>query len=310
MTTWGVVATVKAPAADILAFAAHHLDLGAHRLYIYLDAPDPQALGLLKAHPRIRAFACDARHWRRLGQRRPARHQVRQVANATHAYGRKAETDWLIHIDVDEFLWPEAPVGALLGALPEATLCARVRPTEALAGDGTLFKAFIPPGPDRAATVERIYPTFGRYVKGGFMSHVAGKLFVRTGLGALSVRIHNVFLGETANPGETELDTVALCHCHARNWEDWIAAFRYRLDKGSYRADLAALQPPEKGGMNLHDLLCLVEAEQGEAGLRAFHDELSATDPAVRAALDAEGLLRRCDLGLVAKRRRHFPDFG
>ena len=42
-TTWGIVSTIKAPAKDILTFAAYHLDLGAHRVYIYLDAPDTRA---------------------------------------------------------------------------------------------------------------------------------------------------------------------------------------------------------------------------------------------------------------------------
>lgn len=310
MTTWGLVSTIKAPASDILAFAAYHLDRGAHRLHIYLDDPNPEAFAALKAHPKIRVFTCDAGHWRKLGQKRPEKHQLRQTANATYAYGRRAEVDWLIHMDVDEFLWPEAPLSDLLDALPADTLCVRARPVEALAGDGTLFKGFIPPGPDRAATVERLYPVFGRYVKGGFMSHLAGKLFVRTGLGPLTVKIHNVFLGDRMNPGEAELDTVALCHRHAKSWDEWIAAFRYRLAQGSYRAELAPAQPREKGGMSLHEVLGFIDAEEGETGLRAFYDELCAASPELRERLETEGLLRRCDLQLDMRRREQFPGFG
>lgn len=309
MTTWGLVSTIKAPARDILEFAAYHIERGAHRLYLYLDEANAQAFAPLKAHPKVRVFTCDAAHWRKLGQTRPAKHQLRQTANATHAYRRRAEVDWLIHMDVDEFLWPDAPVADLLGALPAETLCARTRPIEALAGDGTLFKGFIPAGPERETIVERIYPQFGRYVKGGFLSHLAGKLFVRTGLGPLTLKIHNVFRETDMNPGETELPGVALCHCHAKSWEDWIATFRYRLEHGSYRAELAPSRPREQGGMSLHEVLGLIEAEEGETGLRAFYDELCADSPALRAALGAEGLLRECDLQLDAKRRKHFPDF-
>ena len=39
MPTWGLAATIKAPVAETLHFAAYHIEAGAHRLYIYLD-PD------------------------------------------------------------------------------------------------------------------------------------------------------------------------------------------------------------------------------------------------------------------------------
>jgi len=310
MASRGLSATIKAPLAEIEAFAAHHLELGAHRLYLYLDDPDPDTQAALKAHPKIRVTACDATHWAKLTGKRPAKHQVRQTANATHAYGRRAEVDWLIHMDVDEFLWPEAPLPDLLGALPDAALCARVRPIEALAGGGTLFKGFIPNGPAREAIVDRLYPTYGRYLKGGFLSHVAGKLFLRTGLGALTVKIHNVFRGEEMNPGEVELHGVDLCHCHAQSWEEWIAAFRYRHEKGSYRAELGPSRPRARGGVTLHELFAEILAQEGEAGLRAFHEETCADTPRLRAALEAEGLLRVRDLDLAAKRRTHFPQSG
>ncbi len=307
MTKWGLVATIKAPAAEILDFAAYHLDQGAHRLYLYLDAPNPAAYPTLKAHPKIRVATCDDAHWRKLGMKRPKKHQVRQTANATHAYARRIEVDWLIHMDVDEFLWPDRPVADILGALPRSTSCGRVRPIESLAGDGHVFKGFISNRQDRLQIVDQLYPQYGRYVKGGFLSHVAGKLFVRTGLGPLSVRIHNVFQGDKMNPGEAELDDIELCHCHSTSWEHWINAYRFRLEQGSYRAELPASQPHELGGLSLHEVLSMIESEEGQAGLRAFHDELCADTPKLRAKLDAFGLLRICDLELASKTRKHFP---
>lgn len=294
---------------DVLAFAAHHLELGAQRLYIHLDAPDPETFAALKAHHKIRVFSCDADYWRKLGVKRPAKHQARQTANATRIYRSRAEVDWLIHIDVDEFLWPPAPMAETLAALPPEVLCARVRPVEALAGDGNHFKGFIPPGPAREATVARLYPRFGPYVKGGFLSHLAGKLFVRTGLGEVTVKIHNVFLRDRMNPGEIELRDTLLCHCHAKSWDQWIAAFRYRLEHGSYRAELAPARPRDQGGMTIHEVLSLIHETEGEPGLRAFYDELCADTPDLGAALKAEGLLHRCDLLLDQKTRKQFPDF-
>ncbi|MCI5094750.1 MAG: glycosyltransferase family 2 protein [Rhodobacteraceae bacterium] len=309
LARWGLVSTIKAPAADILAFAAYHLERGAHRLYLYLDEPNPDAQPHLKAHPKIRVTDCDATYWKRHHNKRPDMHQPRQTLNASHAYRRKADVDWLIHMDVDEFLWSDRPLDAVLAELAPDALCARVRPIEALSGDGGAYKGFIRNARQRDTIVRRIYPTFGQYVKAGFLSHVAGKLFVRTGLGPLTFKIHNIYREDEENPGQVELDTVDLCHRHAGEWQDWLSHYRYRLQKGSYRPGLAPSKPRDKGGLSMHELLSAIEAEDGEAGLRAFYDELCADSPQLRERLDHEGLLRLRDLNLTHLRAKHFPEF-
>lgn len=305
---WGIVATIKAPTARTLNFVAHHLELGAHRIYVYLDDPDPVTFAPLKFHPKVRVTTCDDAYWSRQ-PRRPKKHQVRQSANATHAY-RRAEVDWLAHIDVDEFLSTDAPILDQLTALPETAHCARLYPAEALAGDGSAFKLVNRSRQNRAAGVERLYPTYGRHLNGGFLSHVEGKLFVRTGLSDVSLRIHNVFQGEIKNPGEHALDQTTLCHCHAQTWDAFIAAYRFRLERGSYRADLAPMRPATDDGVTLHQLLMSIEQEHGEDGLRVFYDELFADTPDHRQRLQEEGLLYLCDLKLAQSRRKQFPDFG
>ena len=307
MTTWGLSATILAPTADILRFAAHHLDLGAHRVYIYLDDSNVEAAKALKSHPKVRVQVCDDAHWSRLGGARPAKHQARQTKNATHAYNRRAEVDWLIHMDVDEFLVPQTPVAETLARLDPAIQSARVRPMELLGGSTDAFKAFIPASGDRQNIVNALYPTFGRYLKGGFLSHVAGKLFVRTGRQNITVRIHNAFEGDTMLPQATELETLALAHCHATSWEAWRAAYTYRLEKGSYRAELKPAIAPEQGGMTLHDLFRSLYADQGEAGLRAFYDEVIGDSPDLRARLEARGLLRISPFDHARAVAKHFP---
>lgn len=304
---WGIVSTIKAPTGDILRFAAWHLEQGAHRLYIYLDDPESAAFAPLKAHPKIRVRRCDDTWWEKQVGRRPVKHQVRQTSNATHAYARPAEVDWLVHIDVDEFLLPDRSIAECLALQSPDTLTLRVRPSEALSGHTHAFKAFMPPGRDRAEIVARLYPSFGPHLRGGFVSHTAGKLFVRTGLGALKVRIHNVFRGEDMNPGEAESDQITLLHCHATSWEDWLAHYGYRLQFGSYRADLPAVRPASKGGMSLNDLFRWLEAEAGQDGLRSFFDEVMSDAAGLPERLAAEGLLRRHDLDLERLVQTHFP---
>ena len=59
----------------------------------------------------------------------------------------------------------------------------------------------------------------------------------------------------------------------------------------------------------MHALFTWIEQEKGTKGLRAFFDEVCADTPELRQRLAKEGLLRRCDLQLDAKRRKHFPEF-
>jgi hypothetical protein len=154
--TWGLVATIKASRRAILDFAAHHLDLGAHRLFIYLDDDNRAAFDALKAHPKCRPLLTDDAYWRKLGMKRRVKHQSRQFENARHAYARATgEVDWLAHIDVDEFLWPDRPLTDQLAALPATCMGARIRPAEALEGAGPLthFKTCAPDRPTRSAQV-------------------------------------------------------------------------------------------------------------------------------------------------------------
>ena len=306
--TWGLVATILAPADDILRFVAFHLEAGAHRLYIYLDAENPIAFDALKAHPKVRVTQCNADWWAKKANRRPHKHQARQVINATHAYHRKAEVDWLIHIDVDEFLVSDQPVAVTLSSLPTDVLCARVRPMEALAGDITAFKGFIPGGPARDKIVKDIYPTFGPSLKGGFLSHLAGKVFVRSQLIDVRINIHNAFQNNVEiKSTNLDQDTLALAHCHATTWETWLTAYRYRLAKGSYRSELAPNKSRDTGGVTIHELFNMIERREGEVGLRAFFDEVCADTPQLRARLDHHGLLRKVNLQLSSTLSTHFP---
>ncbi|MCA0994298.1 glycosyltransferase family 2 protein [Alloyangia pacifica] len=311
MIRWGTVTTTNAALPRILEFAAWHLEQGAHRLYIYLDAPDPQAEAVLSSHPKLRVFTTDDAWWQKRGNR-PDMHQVRQCRNARHANNRKPETDWLAHVDVDEFLLPARPLADQLAALPADCLCARVRPIEALSpapgveSAETLFKAFHLEQKARQSAAEACFPTWGRHLSGGFLSHVAGKLFFRSGTEGLEIRIHNVLLGDQMNPGERHLPETELGHFHAADWTHFLGAYRFRLARGSYRAEL---RPQVRGteAVSLHQLFAMIEEAGGEEALRAFYDEVCTAKPELTARLDRHGLLRRCRMDLPALRAKHFP---
>ena len=304
---WGIVSTIKASLPEIERFAAHHLELGADRLILYLDDDNEAAFQSLKKHPNLRVLRTHAEHWR--GKTRPAKHQARQGANARHAYRRKADgLDWLAHIDVDEFLWPlKQPIAEQLAALPPACMAARVRPVEALASEtGTYFKAMTNERKQRQRETDTIYPTYGRHLNGGFLSHVAAKLFARTGADELDFRIHNIFINGAQNPGQEELLGTELCHLHAQSYAHWMENYRYRLAHGVYRAELKPNRARELGGLSLHEVLRTIEDTEGEQGLKAFYEEVCTATPALLSRLKDHGLLRTYDLALEAKREKHF----
>ena len=322
MTSWGIVATVKAPADDILNFVAHHLNLGADEVHIYFDEPNPEAQSVLETHPRVKTILCDEKYWRRRRpheeHQRPPMHQGRQFANAKWAY-MHCNVDWLAHIDVDEFLWPQSPIAEQLAALPEECLCARLRPIEALSSEEqtdtegkTFFKSCAKAWQQRLDETPQIYPTFGGVLNGGYLSHVSGKLFVRTGLQDIRFKIHNLETPQGNNPGEQLLEDTDLLHFHAKSWEQWLEAYRYRKNKGSYRKELAPpTQPPgvrEKDpfAANLHQLFTMLEEDQGEQGLKAFYDEVCVATPELLKRLDNFGHLRRAKLSFEATRKAVF----
>ena len=316
-TTWGVVATIKAPTTQILNFAAHHLDLGAQRVHVYLDVDDPDARSALKRHPKCRVIHTDDGYWHRRRKHRgcPDGHQHRQTVNATHCYNRRPEVTWLLHADVDEFLWPTTPLAAQLDALPHSVLSARVRPIEALAPDpadpppgGQIWcKGFARLQADRRAETNTIYPTYGDHLNGGFLSHVAGKIFTRTGQPDISLRIHNAFRGKVMDADPPDLSHCRLVHLHAHGWDHWQALYRYRLEHGSYRDGLKPAPRAQGAALNMHELFTMLEHDGGETALRAFYDEVCTATPALRDRLDRFGRLHAGTLDLDGKRARHFP---
>ena len=240
-------------------------------------------------------------------------HQQRQKLNATRAYNRANEVDWLVHMDVDEFLVAEGQIASHLAALPDDIQCARARPMELLAGGDpqveAAFKTFIDAGKQREQVAATRYPTFGQHVKGGFLSHIAGKIFVRTGIKGLKFRIQNAFLDGETNPNHIEMPDIHLAHFHATDWQTWHSHFAYRHHEGSYRADLGPARSRDRGGIAMHELFALIQEEQAEDGLRAFFDEVCADTPALRTRLEAAGHLHVTRFPFDTTLAKHFPDF-
>ena len=301
--TWEVVATVKAPTDQIARFAAWHVDLGADRVTLYFDAPDPAQIEALR-HPRITAHACDAAHWdKRRG--RPETHQLRQARNATETW-RHCNADWLAHIDVDEFLLPPAPMATLLADAPEDCAMIHLPPVEQLSGgDGRLFKRTARAAGHKSTVLADVYPTFGQYLRGGFLSHLEGKHLLRAGgkPRAEKVRfgIHGAFWQGQDISNRVHWPDLPMGHAHAPDWQSFVDHLAFRRSKGSYRNR-------DKTGFRLAELIDFLEESEGEAGIRQLYSEVAEATPDLIARLDAHGMLLRYPLDTDTALKRHFPD--
>jgi hypothetical protein len=120
---FATVTTLKAPVQETLAFVAYHLRSGVDHMYLFFDDPEDEAIPSLQGKKRVTCVRCNAAHWKRLGVEDGASLQERQHANATYAFcqARRADMDWIAHIDSDELLYSSGSLRALFSAVSPQT---------------------------------------------------------------------------------------------------------------------------------------------------------------------------------------------
>lgn len=184
--TWSLVSTMHGIPETVLPCIAHHLRTDARNLHIYLDRPNPGIEGALAGHPRCIVTVCDEAYWARRPKGRPAGLGRRQLANLRHAI-RHADSDWLVHLDSDEFLVAH-PHGAVpnlsaeLSRIPASHDWARIAPLERVLPQGQAQQGIFD-GIFRAATpstdLPAIYGAASGFLTKGLSGHTRGKIAFR-----------------------------------------------------------------------------------------------------------------------------------
>lgn len=257
MATWSLVATVKAPEEKLLAFAAYHLTLGADHLWLFLDDPDQPIPQPLAHHPRVTVTPCDDAHWASVGKKRPPAHQNRQAQNARFTYREKVTSDWIVHIDVDEFILAPRPVAAILDATPTETIVMKLEPFEAM-HDPLLPDDIYTAREFRGALRHEYWPRrraalgpYRKVIRDGMLSHSVGKVIYRTRVPGLLPRLHTVMIDKEFVKTPDWHPEMQLLHFHAQDKATWLAAVPFRMTKGAYQfrpelqAFLAEASPEE-----------------------------------------------------------------
>jgi hypothetical protein len=290
MASWGTCTLLKNPVDEVMAYVAHHQEMGAERVFLFFDDPTDPAADLLETVAGVVVTRCDEAFWNGLVGQRPFRHTERQRQVLMKTY-LGCGLDWLLHIDTDEFLLSDLPVDELLDEVPAHLATVKAQPFEAMPGDrpkgdriyrSVHFRSQI----TDPALIQQLFGPFAPALHRGMVSHRLGKSFFRTGVPNMIPTVHFAKIGETTTEGQPFHPALRHLHFHGDDVEHWVATAHYKARVGGVRFN----EPYAK------TLLAL-----DEAGLRRFHRRVHSCDPAVVAMLTEKGLMLHIDIDLEAK---------
>lgn len=290
-TTWAVVATVDESPALVQAFVAWHLALGAAEVMLYFDRPDDPAAALFSHLDAVSVIRCDAAHWERLAGRRPDKHEIRQVRNATNAY-RHMQSDWLLHADADEYLWTGQAVSAALDHAYPWTDCLVVPVAERVFANDAAAETIFAGAFRRPA--RKGQETDGGLTLRGLTGHANGKAFTRRGR-SVEVSIHRA-RGQKGGDVPTEAaQGLELLHFDGLTPLNWVYKLLRKADAVAHHNGMAA-SPHRQAQIDA------VQADPGAA--LALHDRFKQPDI---DRLRARGLLAEPSFDPAEALKQYFP---
>ena len=297
---WSVVATVREPAALLLAFAAHHLDLGALHVHLYLDGPHPDLEAAIGADPRVTLITCDDAFYSSIGRRRPGWINRRQIVNANHAE-TLSDADWLFHLDADEFL--TADPAEELAALPPEIAAYWVQNGERVYLEGapleTIFDGALAlpmTDPGRLARVRG--PDMGHLTRHGLLAHALGKGALRVG-GGIGAGIHRPRCDTDVTHAA---DTVRISHFDGLTRLHWALKLQRHAENG-------VLPKPGRRHSSYRDQQIALAVESGGdlAPIVALHDRLRVIPPLMARRMSRIHRLKPTGVDASASLTRIFP---
>jgi hypothetical protein len=301
---WGVVATVREPAALIIGFACHHLYIGASSVHLFFDDPQDPAAALVAGIPGVEVTLCDDAHWHAAGfETPPALQTKRQTENANRVMA-DSDLDWLLHTDADELLWLPGPLADEVAGVAEGHWLHIPNLERCWSGPltrdifGGVFRG---PLHDHPGLADRVYGKRAAALSGGMGGYSAGKAMGRPGDGFLAIHKVRAAEGAPALPSVEargarilHFDGITPAHWALKNlrYATQGAAMNQLLNRQRMASIGAILQAqnPERAGARVYEALYRLSEDEAaalaEAGaLFDYHVDVTAAVKAVAPEL-------------------------
>jgi hypothetical protein len=105
LNDWHVVTTALAPLWLLRLHARFYKSLGAKSVLYFIDSPERYTpTEICQIRQELEVVFCDAQYWERHGGR-PVFNAERQCCNLSVARASRAQDAWILHVDIDEFLF-------------------------------------------------------------------------------------------------------------------------------------------------------------------------------------------------------------
>lgn len=300
--SWSVVTTVAEPSQLVCAFVAHHLQLGAQRIHLFLDTPNPGLEALLAQAPRCEVTVCDTDYWAERGGR-PWLVTSRQKLNAQQVYNR-AETPWLLHIDADEFLADPTSMERAIADAPKSCCVIRLPVAErawpADAPRASIFAGVfrIPAGQARRAQIEELYGADAGYLNAGVKAYAHWKSLTRTGYG-LTMGIHTPQALPDLKRVSRSAPPASLLHYDGLTRRSWVWKMHVKAAVEDWR--------DKKNLARSRQLRAFTENRTEPQPLLDLLDRIEQLTPRQMDGLEAAGLLARGQTDPIAAARELWP---
>lgn len=232
---WAVAVQVSDPLPLVAAFLAHYLSIGASEIHVFLDGDQPDVEAFCKKDPRILTYQCNLKFFQNIHGRKkiPSKKTFRQGLNATYA-AQITKCDWVLHVDVDEFLLCVDDFLAELSATPDSVDFLSIpnlerayieEETPETIWDGA-FKFHVKP----YSPADRL--PFSEF---GFFGYYGGKAISRAGRG-LNLTIHRALVGARDDRQEGVLkgcQSAFLLHYDGMTPKHWVLKLLRRTLNGA-----------------------------------------------------------------------------
>lgn len=287
----------RGAAMQLVQWCNFHLNAGADKLYVALDAPDEELVSWLPTSSRIHWEVIDEPAWSThypADSRNVERKQVDGFRWMARMAAREGHT-YLAFVDADELIALSEPFVDMAARFSDTlALILPVREMWYSVGDDTdePFAATlaVPKSSARRVNWSRAFGWRAQFLRNGLLGHDAGKTIYRLPLNAGSISVHRPVSGTlVARSAQVPNSSGQLLHYDCGSVATWNAKWSSRLTGGTVATGLG---PQRRAQQRLfaHAL------RQPPGDQEAFFREFYSLDSDARTILDHGGLLERIDL--------------